>query len=104
MRCFFLLFLLIIVQFSKAQNVMEICDAIDETAFGANALSFFRDDKNTLTFEQVSSPQFSNSFALNTQYKKSWIFFKRVLFGCVFFSPTIPPQKKCGCWNFATNP
>ncbi|PGH38370.1 MAG: receptor, partial [Candidatus Nephrothrix sp. EaCA] len=57
------------VQFSKAQNVMEICDAIDETAFGANALSFFRDDKNTLTFEQVSSPQFSNSFALNTQYK-----------------------------------
>lgn len=55
--------------FAKAQNVVEICDAMDETTFGANSLSFFRDDSKTLTFEQISSPQFSNSFIRHTHYK-----------------------------------
>jgi hypothetical protein len=53
----------------NAQEVIEINDSMDERNFMTNELTYYIDEANSLSFNQVSSPNFSNRFQQHPSYQ-----------------------------------
>jgi two-component system, sensor histidine kinase LadS len=69
MRYSLLLVWNLLVSSLLAQQQVEINDQIDERVFMPYELMYFNDRSDTLTFEQISSPLFSNKFKQHTNYQ-----------------------------------
>ncbi len=52
-----------------AQEVAQVNDSINERVFMPYELNIFVDTTNALTFQQISSPEFSERFICNTSYQ-----------------------------------
>src|SRR3990170_8897177 len=64
-----LLILLMSFQEAAGQNVLKVNDSILEYNFMPNEINFYVDTTNTLSFEKVSSPTFSNHFRSFPSYQ-----------------------------------
>src|SRR5258707_14127519 len=51
------------------QSIIEVNDSIDERIFMPQELSYYIDSTNTLSFDRLSSNEFSNKFSQHSSYQ-----------------------------------
>ena len=70
MRRWFFLFLLLACRAAQGQQPVEVSDSVEERNFMPYELMYYKDLGNSVTFQEISSPAFTNKFQQHTDYRQ----------------------------------